>query len=197
MKKITLAICAMLLLSGAALKAEGSSTRFFLGGTVAMPLGPEEWSDYATPGFGVIAGLEFPMQGDATNILQLEGQFTMFGLKKDKLKEVWGAPDDLDLSGGETTAITLFGNFKKQLNPVYVLAGIGFYSSSITDVEWEYEGSEGTEEAPDGESGMALQFGAGVELGSEGQFFIQGKYSIHMAEEDNASLMTFNAGMKF
>ncbi|HDL04201.1 MAG TPA: porin family protein [candidate division Zixibacteria bacterium] len=210
MKKV-LAVM-MALLFAVAINASAQQTikaSVFVGPGLSMPMGPDDFTDYWGMGFNVGGGVEIQINEMFSIVPRIN--YNSFGLDEDafieELEEELGySVEGIELDGGSINAIGFGADVKlavpagdeSKITP-YFLGGLGMTSVSFSDLEMTYEGESETMEIDESETDFTVEFGAGMEIAISPKMslFVDGKYVIIMAEDDNITYVPFHVGLIF
>jgi hypothetical protein len=183
----------------------------YIGGTVAMPMSPEAFSDYWKMGFGGLGGFSLEMS-PGVEVGVMAG-YSSFPFDEDKLLEsvvpasVTGAV--VEITGADLTALEImafgkytFGSGEAPFKPYFIgLAGLDMLSVDDATICVDVPGVitiEQTVSGPD-ESAIALGFGAGFDYAfnpSTG-LWMDVRYMLAMTEGESTAYLPIRAGLKF
>jgi len=207
MRILTLTFLAIVAITSMAWSQTDKKTDLYLGGGIAFPAGPEEFTDYWKMGFTAGGGIGFSLTPAASLVLTVG--YGAFPLNESEILRLAGVPSYVNTSidGGTASALDFAGNIKLSLNPTpntvtpYLVVGAGYFSLSFSDakISASYMGNSASETLKfDTESAFSTSFGAGIDIpaGETTSIFVEGRYSIAFTKGENTSYVPLRAGAR-
>ncbi|MBD3383878.1 outer membrane beta-barrel protein [candidate division KSB1 bacterium] len=193
----------LLCLAGSPLYAQ-MMPHFFINGGMAMPMGPDEFKDYWKTGFNVGGGAEFAFGPNMKLVGTVD--YTSFGINEDELLDEFAmGVSGISVDGGSLSSIAVLANVKFSIAPPmspispYLIGGAGMFFLSGGEADIKYQGMTMSTIESETDNYFGVGVGAGVDLtiSPNMSLFIEGKYNIAFAEEDNMSYLPIKAGLLF
>ncbi|MCX6142511.1 MAG: outer membrane beta-barrel protein [Ignavibacteriales bacterium] len=225
MRLITNVLAAILTISTAAWSQSVHGMDCYVGGGISFLSGPQILRDENKMGFNASGGIGFDILPSVSLIVGVD--YTAFPKNESQARqEVFQQMPAHDRigsgisigEGGTLSVLTIAGNLKLflglrdgQVTP-YIVAGAGFLSTSIPDVQASYLYSEQTAVVVstynpivlprtqfNATSALVASVGAGVDipLGKTNSMFVEGRYAIGFTSFDNTTYIPIKLGMRF
>ena len=206
MKKLVLVLVILLAITATSSAEQKLKPVVYLGGGIAMPMGPELFKDYWKMGIGFGGGLGFQLNPNMELIASV--YYNQFGLDDDKLLTDLDAPDDVTIDGAEFKAIEILADFKymfssgqgaSKLKP-FIIGGLGFGNIKFADAT--VTGDDEEVELPFGdisETKVMFGFGAGLDymISPKAAIWFQGRFNMISTEGESTTYLPIRAGVKF
>jgi opacity protein-like surface antigen len=181
--------------------SQDKKAELYIGGGLSFPMQPEEFSDFWSMGFNFGGGLGYIFSPNFSGNAYLS--YNTFGLNDDEFLETLNAPSGVTLSGGSVSIIVVTANIKALLiaNPnqvtPYLLAGVGLFSLSTSDVTVSYQGSQQTGNTSNSESALGLVFGGGVDIPVSPtlKIFLEIGYAMGFTEGESTGYLPIKGGL--
>ena len=171
----------------------------YIGGGLSFPMSPEEFSDYWSMGFNAGGGVGYRFGPNFSGNAYFS--YNSFSLDEDEF--LGGTSSEVDISGGTVSIILVTANLKalliadpRQVTP-YLLAGLGLFSLSVSDVTISYMGYEYSGDTSDSESAFGIVFGGGVDIPVSPtiKVFLEVGYAIGFTEEESTGYLPVKGGL--
>lgn len=198
-----IAVFALILLIPIASSAQNITTLSVNSG-LGIPDGPDLFSNYWSPSFNLGGGLSVYLN----NKLAIQGyiDYNTFSLDGDNFLIDFGLGGyGLTLTGGNVHILQVSSNLKfniieieQSISP-YLITGIGYYNIGASDITLELGGQKESEPIDVEDNGLSFNFGAGIDFKVSDSIiiFIDGRYLLCIAKDDNTTLIPIRVGVSF
>jgi len=213
---VVLMVCAICFSAQPANADNGRAYRFFVAGETAFAITPVKFTDYYIMGYGLMAGVEYPVSPVWSVIGLLD--IKMFNPDEGLISDWWDdegeypGATNIEVSEGKLTAVTIGalskGQFKKETSKVfpYIKGGFGITISGSKEIKIEWDNAWDGSRQTDWQGGLYDQtnisviIGAGLEAkigsGNMSMFFDVGMH-ILMQDEVSPNVIPITFGLKF
>ena len=182
-----------------------SQPELYLGGGIAFPTGPQDFTDGWKMGYNAGGGIGFSISPAVSYILSVG--YASFPFDVSGINARYGIPSGATVSvdGGSVSGLDVLGDFKFSLMPkgvsLYLIAGVGYFNLSMSDatVKVSYQGrSISTTVSSDSKSAFCASGGAGIDVPVNGKIgiFVEGRYFIAFTSGGNTSYVPVRAGVR-
>ncbi|MFQ5499761.1 MAG: hypothetical protein ACE5FH_08815 [Candidatus Zixiibacteriota bacterium] len=216
MQKTTIVVGLLLAVAAVAQAQESRNYTWFVAPEVGFAVSPEAATDYYSLGYGISAGIEYPVSPNWAIIGMVN--YKTFSPDEGIIADWWTDPGEwpgssnISVSEGTLDALTFAvvskGSLKSPASSTwpYVKGGFGISLAGADQVKVDFTNSSGSSQTAwqagaDSDANVAVLLGFGVEMaqgdGSR-SFFAEVGFEIIMLEDsNNPGVVPIRIGMKF
>lgn len=179
---------------------EPPNVKFYLNVGGAIPVAPEDFSDFVNIGYNAGAGIGIPINEDWEVVLT--GMYNRFGLDEDEFRAQAGVGTSVNIDG-HASIISGEANIRYTIPSEgtvmpYLTAGFGAYregTSDITVSDPDVSVTLGSESETN--AGANFGFGLAFSLSDQINAFVEPRYTIVFSEIDNTHYVPVRVGIVF